>query len=481
MHTLTGHTATVWSLAVHASGVVVSAGNDRVIRVWDLNTERRRRRSARAHKYAVAPAPSLARTGNGDNVDNGSGGDAMSTSSRRDSATLGMLLGDEPTATAAAAAADEVVVVSDSCIAALPVAKTMMTLVFDDESRSKSNKGKSGGNNDNIDVDDNDVPTLLYAAGYDNDVSVFDWRRGTAVRVLKGHTEAVFTVAILPFVVVSGSRDGTVHIWDRHSGVLLRRVDDVHDSRDVKCSTVLVRPRRQTRQSTTTSTTTSSSSSSSSTSTPTSPSTSTSTSRNGASARWRRNGNNAREKLSSTATQAAQAAAKTAAHIVEHFTSPDTEPEMIASLWAAEERESTTTTTTTTRAAAAAAGDVNGALTSTNGGGVGADDAASVATNRAASATTTTTTTTTTAPAQQAPASASAQQAPPASVGQSAADQPSNYSLGVEHDDAHFVDDDIEFVYVSGGFDGSAKVFNFVEDGHSNDKRNGEGEGCVVM
>jgi WD40 repeat protein len=54
------------------------------------------------------------------------------------------------------------------------------------------------------------------SAGEDSTVKVWDSHTGTLVRSFRGHTGLVTSIAFSPDVrlLVSGSRDGTVRVWD---------------------------------------------------------------------------------------------------------------------------------------------------------------------------------------------------------------------------------------------------------------------------
>lgn len=69
----------------------------------------------------------------------------------------------------------------------------------------------------------------IACGGGDQNVSIFDVNTGTKLALLKGHTESVKSIAQLsinPFVLASGSRDGSVLIFD----VRFNRSTDPSDS-----------------------------------------------------------------------------------------------------------------------------------------------------------------------------------------------------------------------------------------------------------
>jgi len=54
----------------------------------------------------------------------------------------------------------------------------------------------------------------LVSGSYDKTVRVWDLRMGTCLRVLAGHSKAVFCLQTAYDRIVSGSADSTVRIWD---------------------------------------------------------------------------------------------------------------------------------------------------------------------------------------------------------------------------------------------------------------------------
>lgn len=53
---------------------------------------------------------------------------------------------------------------------------------------------------------------------------------GRCLRVFSGHTGVVFGLAVLPHLLVSSSRDGSVRLWDKDNGALLRELESGRSS-----------------------------------------------------------------------------------------------------------------------------------------------------------------------------------------------------------------------------------------------------------
>ncbi len=66
----------------------------------------------------------------------------------------------------------------------------------------------------------------------DGSVKIWDRASGKRLKSLEGHTDPVFSVAISSDgkTIVSGSRDGSVKIWDRASGELLKSLEEHTDT-----------------------------------------------------------------------------------------------------------------------------------------------------------------------------------------------------------------------------------------------------------
>ena len=70
---------------------------------------------------------------------------------------------------------------------------------------------------------------VVVSGSLDKTIRVWDRESGKALRVLEGHSEFVTSVAVTGNVVVSGSIDETIRIWDRESGKMLRVLEGHSD------------------------------------------------------------------------------------------------------------------------------------------------------------------------------------------------------------------------------------------------------------
>ncbi|KAG8937761.1 hypothetical protein FRC03_007874 [Tulasnella sp. 419] len=75
---------------------------------------------------------------------------------------------------------------------------------------------------------------MIVSGSYDNTVCIWDAVTGSLIRKLEGHNGPVWSVAFShdSTMIVSGSDDQTVCIWDAVTGSLIRKLEGHHD--DVK-------------------------------------------------------------------------------------------------------------------------------------------------------------------------------------------------------------------------------------------------------
>lgn len=265
---LTGHTSTVHTLAV-ATGVdgtrlAVTAGSDRVVKVWDLTTGRRRH-TLKGHSsvvFAVAAATGrdgapLAVTAGYDRSvlvwDLGTVGLrhilkghtsvvlAAATTTVRDGTPLAVTAGDDGSAivwdlesgarrrmleghtdTVWAVA---VTTSADIAPLAITTSKDTTAIVWDLETgrRRHTLAGHTGGVLTVAVATGTDGTPLAVTAGHDGSVIVWDLKTGSRRHTMTGHTSAVLAAAVAtgtdgtPLAVTTG-HDRTVIVWDLETG-----------------------------------------------------------------------------------------------------------------------------------------------------------------------------------------------------------------------------------------------------------------------
>ncbi len=69
----------------------------------------------------------------------------------------------------------------------------------------------------------------LFSCDYGNAIKVWDWKTGTRVQTLQGHTDPVVSVCVSGDRLFSGSWDKTIKVWDWRAGVCLRTMEG-HES-----------------------------------------------------------------------------------------------------------------------------------------------------------------------------------------------------------------------------------------------------------
>ena len=67
-----------------------------------------------------------------------------------------------------------------------------------------------------------DADRCLFSAGYDTIIRQWDYTRAVQLRKFRGHSNIIFSLVITQHVLISSSRDGTVHVHDRCSRAVLR-------------------------------------------------------------------------------------------------------------------------------------------------------------------------------------------------------------------------------------------------------------------
>ncbi len=211
LHTLKGHTNSIWSIAISPDGLrIVSGSNDKTIRIW--------------------------------NADNGS--------------LLQTLTGHNSTIYSVAISPDSLRIVSGSHDETIRIwnavngslLHTLKGHTYSVRSVAFSPDGSrivSGGDDGTIKIWDavngsfirelagriNHVTSVVYSpdglriisGGHDNTIKIWNTINGSLIYTLKGHTDSVMSVAISPdsLQIVSCSKDKTIKIWDAVNGSLL--------------------------------------------------------------------------------------------------------------------------------------------------------------------------------------------------------------------------------------------------------------------
>jgi len=65
---------------------------------------------------------------------------------------------------------------------------------------------------------------IVVSGSYDKTVRMWDLKTGEHLRTLRGHTDKVYTVVFDGVRVVSGSLDSTIRVWDAKDGTCLHEL-----------------------------------------------------------------------------------------------------------------------------------------------------------------------------------------------------------------------------------------------------------------
>lgn len=67
-------------------------------------------------------------------------------------------------------------------------------------------------------------PSILASASFDSTVRIWDIRLGLIIRVLRGHSKPVMTLAFSPngIYLATGSLDHYIHIWTVQTGLIFK-------------------------------------------------------------------------------------------------------------------------------------------------------------------------------------------------------------------------------------------------------------------
>ena len=71
---------------------------------------------------------------------------------------------------------------------------------------------------------------LIISGSYDKTICIWDINTGDCLKVLGGHTDLIMSVFVKDNLIISGSNDNTIHIWDINTGGCLKVLEGHTDS-----------------------------------------------------------------------------------------------------------------------------------------------------------------------------------------------------------------------------------------------------------
>lgn len=209
---LTGHSATVWSVAVKPnSQEILSGSEDRTIKLWNIGSGKVLRtfskHSNTVWSIAISPDGQRFTSGSGDN-----------TAGVWDLATgkfLYTLAGHSGTVWSAAFSADGETLATGS---------DDQTIRLWSMSTGKEFGQLSGHSGAVRAIAFSFDGQYLISGSGDTTIKIWDFRSGKVLRTLQGHSDRILSIAISPDsqLLVSGSVDRTIKIWQLGTGKLLR-------------------------------------------------------------------------------------------------------------------------------------------------------------------------------------------------------------------------------------------------------------------
>ncbi len=115
-------------------------------------------------------------------------------------------------------------VASGQCLKTIVDSTTIYSIVFIEVNPETRKQQDRGNGKDGKDLLPSSFPSLLASAGDDGNVKLWDTTTGECVKVLKGHSDRVWSLAASPMgkILVSGSDDKTIKIWDVATGQCLK-------------------------------------------------------------------------------------------------------------------------------------------------------------------------------------------------------------------------------------------------------------------
>jgi serine/threonine protein kinase len=218
-NTLTGHSGSVWSVALSSNGqTVVSGSEDKTIKVWNLNNGQLLRTLA-GHADAVR---SLTLSSNGQILASGSGDKTIKLWNLQTGAQIRTFFGHSGPVWSVAISPDGQTLVSgseDSTIKIwnLATGELHRTLV-----------GHSGRV---FAVAISPDGQTFATAGVDKTIKVWDLPTGKLLRTLLGHSDAVRAVVFSPDgqKLASSSWDKTIKVWELRTGKAIRTLEGHSD------------------------------------------------------------------------------------------------------------------------------------------------------------------------------------------------------------------------------------------------------------
>ena len=66
---------------------------------------------------------------------------------------------------------------------------------------------------------------LIISGSYDNTIKIWNINSGTCIKTLEGHIYSVNSVAIKDNLIISGSTDNTIKIWDISTGLCIKTLE----------------------------------------------------------------------------------------------------------------------------------------------------------------------------------------------------------------------------------------------------------------
>ncbi|MGE5657669.1 MAG: protein kinase domain-containing protein [Actinomycetota bacterium] len=230
IHTFFGHSAAVDAVAISPDGrILVSGGIDRKIIEWKLDKKAMIRElyshfgSPQSHRYGSVHAVTI--SPDGTIVASGSADRSIKLWNLRNGELMQKLLGHS----------DEVLSISfcetGKFLASGSADQTLRIWQLEPGGSVSTLTGHSGSiyavafspNSPLTQEKNGKAGPILASGSADETIKIWDLQTGALKTTLRGHTDAVLSVAISPDgqTLASGSRDGTVKLWNLNTGALL--------------------------------------------------------------------------------------------------------------------------------------------------------------------------------------------------------------------------------------------------------------------